>query len=170
MFSWVNHSSHNNTINIRFLKTSIDDMKVGKSVIRRNLSLIFAGVLERSPRRRIFQYVSYNNSISWYIWRVRDPLQNEIREVCISSEIRSYFHHGMDIKVRLKSWPGPYAGQFFFLERHNTFIEKWRFLLFLLFPKATLTVWLHWWTYQVYVISVSSSQSTTRLAYAYIYL
>lgn len=56
MFSWVNHSSHNNTINIRFLKTSIDDMKVGKSVIRRILSLIFAGVLERSPRRRIFQY------------------------------------------------------------------------------------------------------------------
>lgn len=56
MYSWVNHSSHNNTINIRFLKTSIDDMKVGKSVIRKILSLIFAGVLERSPRRRIFQY------------------------------------------------------------------------------------------------------------------
>ena len=34
----------------------MNDMKVGKSVIRKILSLIFAGVLERSPRRRIFQY------------------------------------------------------------------------------------------------------------------
>lgn len=98
-------------------------MEVGKNIIRRTFSLILAGVFERSPRRRNFQ-LKIGLIFSDISEEFHDLLQNRIGEVRILSEVRSYFHCGIDIKVRLTRRPGPFAWQFkFFLDRKDTFLE-----------------------------------------------
>ena len=88
-------------------------MEVGKNIIRRTFSLILAGVFERSPKRRNFQ-LKIGLIFSDISEEFHDLLQNRIGEVRILSEVRSYFHCGIDIKVRLTRRPGPFAWQFKF--------------------------------------------------------
>ena len=60
-----------------------------------------------------------------------DLLQNRIGEVRILSEVRSYFHCGIDIKVRLTRRPGPFAWQFkFFSWQKGHFFRRMMFSLF----------------------------------------
>ena len=112
MVSWYNHSSHRNTINIWFFSDTNWWHGSRKKYHTKN-SFVNSRWFERLPRRRNFQ-LKIGLIFSDISEDFHDLLQNRIGEVRVLSEVRSYIHCGIDMKVWLTRRPGPFAWQFQF--------------------------------------------------------
>ena len=113
MVSWYNHSSHRNTINIWFFSDTNWWHGSRKKYHTKNFFVNSRWSVWTFTKKKEFP-VKNRTNISDISEEFHDLLQNRIGEVRILSEVRSYFHCGIDIKVRLTRRPGPFAWQFKF--------------------------------------------------------
>lgn len=122
--------SHRNTINIWFFSDTNWWHGSRKKYHTKNFFVNSRWSVWTFTKKKEFP-VKNRTNISDVSEEFHDLLQNRIGEVRILSEVRSYFHCGIDIKVRLTRRPGPFAWQFkFFSWQKGHFFRRMMFSLF----------------------------------------
>lgn len=113
MVSWYNHSSHRNTINIWFFSDTNWWHGSRKKYHTKNSFVNSRWSVWTFTKKKEFP-VKNRTNIFWYIWRLSWSFTKSNRRSSCLSEVRSYFHCGIDMKVWLTRRPGPFAWQFQF--------------------------------------------------------
>lgn len=122
--------SHRNTINIWFFSDTNWWHGSRKKYHTKNFFVNSRWSVWTFTKKKEFP-VKNRTNIFWHIWRVSWSFTKSNRRSSYLSEVRSYFHCGIDIKVRLTRRPGPFVWQFkFFSWQKGHFFRRMMFSLF----------------------------------------